>query len=240
MTPTKPGAVGILLAVALGGCSSIPATTINVNSGGVVQPSIRVGWNLGGAKGAPSDPQAGHGIEIGAMRASTDDTQDLSAGQAPVRFGGVTFVPPQTLRNEVDFAVYDVSYRLRLFSADRAVGLEVLAGLAYASFDLTVSSALQRASDRESSLGVQGGIGVLWRVHPGTTLQLRGSWFGSGEGDGVTTASSVEASAAQALGSNVVVRAGYGYTSAESDRESPDSRISFRFSGPLLRLELQF
>lgn len=240
MTFTNARVFRALLLVALGGCTSIPATTININDSGVVQPSVRVGWNIGHATGAPSDPQAGHGIEIGAMRASTDDTQDLASGAAPVRFGGTTFVPPQTLRHEADFALYDVSYRFRLFSTDRAFGLEVLAGLAYAAFDLTVSSALQRASESESSIGALGAIGALWRLRPGTTLQLRGSWFASGESDGVTTATSVEATAAQALGSHVVVRGGYAYTSAESDRDGPDSKISLRFSGPLLRLELQF
>jgi hypothetical protein len=224
----------------------MPATTINVNDSGVVQPSVRVGWNLGSSrsKGAPSDPGSGHthghGIEFGATRASSEDTQSLAVGQSPVRFGGTVFLPGQTLRHEADFAVYDVSYRFRLFSADRAIGMEVTAGVAYADLGLTVSSSSQRAKESLSSMGVRYGIAGIGRLRPGTQLHARVTGFYSGDYHDITTAYSSELSVGQALGSNVVVRGGYAYTSAESDRDGPDSKISLRFSGPLLRLELQF
>ena len=235
-----------LLLLALGGCTSVPATSISVDDSGVFQPSVRVGWNLGrsSSKGTPSDPGSGdtlgHGIEFGATRASSEDTQSLVAGQAPVRFGGTVFLPGQTLRHDADFALYDVSYRFRLFSADRAIGMEVTAGVAYADLDLTVSSPNQRAQESLSSVGLRYGIAGIWRLRPGTQLQARLTGFYSGDYHDVTTAYSSELSLGQALGSNVVVRGGYAYTSADSGRDSPDSKISLRISGPLLRLELQF
>jgi hypothetical protein len=224
----------------------MPATAINVNESGVFQPSLRVGWNFGShdAKERPSDPGSGpafrHGIEFGATRASSEDTQNLVAGQAPVRFGGTTFLPAQTLRHEADFTVYDVSYRFRQFSTDRALGMEVTAGLARSDLDLTVSSATQRARENLVSVGVRYGIAGIWRMRPGTHLQARFTGYYSGDYSDVTTAYTYELLLGQALGSNFVVRGGYAYTSAESDRSSPDSRIQLRIDGPLLRLELQF
>ena len=248
MTLTKTCASCAMLLAALGGCTSIPppATSINVNDSGVFLPSVRVGWNLGSSstKGTPSDPGSGHtlghGIEFGATRASSEDTQNLAAGQAPVRFGGTTFLPGQTLRHEADFAVYDVSYRFRLFATDRVLGMEVTAGVGFADLDLTVSSSNQRARESLSSVGFRYGIAGIWRLRPGTQMQARFTGFFSGDYHDVTSVYSSEISVGQALGSNFVVRGGYSYTSAESDRDLPNSRINLRFSGPLLRLELQF
>ena len=248
MTPARSFASGALLLVALAGCASTPppATSININESGVFLPSFRVGWNLGSysSKATPSDPGSGHtvghGIEFGATRASTEDTQSLAAGQAPVRFGGTTFLPGQTLQHDADFAIYDVSYRFRLFSADRVLGMEVTAGAAYVDLDLKISSASQRARESLSSVGLRYGIAGIWRLRPGTQLQARFTGFYSGDYHDVTTAYTSELSIGQALGNNVIVRGGYAYTSAESDRDLPDSRINLRFSGPLLRLELQF
>jgi hypothetical protein len=235
------GALGALVGLTLAGCATtLPPTTIAVSDSGVFQPSVRVGWSISKVPGAPSDPQSSHGIEIGAMRASGDDTQSLAAGQGPVRIGGTTFNPGQTLRYEADLTYYDVTYRFRRFFGDGSFGIEALAGLAHAILDLTVSSATQRASESRSSTGIQGGVGGIWRLRPGTSLQARYTWFGSGDYDDSTTASSVEFSAAQALGRNIVVRGGYAVTKAKSERDYSLSRIEVELSGPLLRLELQF
>jgi len=236
------GALGALVGLTLAGCgtTSIPTTTIDISDRGAFQPSLRVGWNISKVPGAPSDPQSSHGIEIGAMRTSGDDTQNLATGQSPVIFGGTTFNPVQTLQYEADLAYYDVTYRFRYFFGDGSFGIEALAGLAHAILDLTVSSATQRASQNLSSTGIQLGIGGIWRLRPGTSLQARYTWFGSSYYYEDTTVSSVEFSAAQALGRNLVVRGGYAYTRVYSDREDTTSDIKVILSGPSLRLELQF
>ena len=238
------GALGTLAGLSLSGCGSVPLTpptAITVRDSGAFQPSVRVGWNISKVEGAPSDPQSSHGIEIGAMGARGDDTLSLVAGQGPVRFGGATFNPTQTLQYQADLAYYDVTYRFRRFFGDGSLGIELLAGLGQAILDLAVSSATQRASESMSSTGIQLGIGGIWRLRPGTSLQARYTGFGTGDlNDDVTNLSIMEISAAQALGRNVVVRGGYAYTRAESERNNPLSPITVKLSGPLLRLELQF
>jgi len=236
------GVLGVLVGLTLAGCgtTAIPTTTIDISDRGAFQPSLRVGWNISKVPGAPSDPQSSHGIEIGAMRTSGDDTQDLATGQSPVIFGGTTFNPAQTLRHETDLTYYDVTYRFRRFFGDGSFGIEALAGLAQAILDLTVSSATQRASESLSTTGFQFGVGGIWRLRPGTSLQARYTWFGSSKYYEDTTVSSVEFSAAQALGHNLVVRGGYAYTKVYSERVDFFSDIKVKLSGPTLRLELQF
>ena len=234
--------LGVLVGLTLAGCgtTAIPTTTIDISDRGAFQPSLRVGWNISKVPGAPSDPQSSHGIEIGAMRTSGDDTQDLATGQSPVIFGGTTFNPAQTLRHETDLTYYEVTYRFRRFFGDGSFGIEALAGLAQAILDLTVSSATQRASESLSTTGFQFGVGGIWRLRPGTSLQARYTRFGSSKYYEDTTVSSVEFSAAQALGHNLVVRGGYAYTKVYSERVDFFSDIKVKLSGPTLRLELQF
>jgi len=236
------GVLGALVGLTLAGCgtTAIPTTTIDISDRGAFQPSLRVGWNISKVPGAPSDPQSSHGIEIGAMRTSGDDTQDLATGQSPVIFGGTTFNPAQTLRHETDLTYYDVTYRFRRFFGDGSFGIEALAGLAQAILDLTVSSATQRASESLSTTGFQLGVGGIWRLRPGTSLQARYTRFGSSKYYEDTTVSSVEFSAAQALGHNLVVRGGYAYTKVYSERVDFFADIKVKLSGPTLRLELQF
>jgi len=236
------GVLGALVGLTLAGCgtTAIPTTTIDISDRSAFQPSLRVGWNISKVPGAPSDPQSSHGIEIGAMRTSGDDTQDLATGQSPVIFGGTTFNPAQTLRHETDLTYYDVTYRFRRFFGDGSFGIEALAGLAQAILDLTVSSATQRASESLSTTGFQLGVGGIWRLRPGTSLQARYTRFGSSKYYEDTTVSSVEFSAAQALGHNLVVRGGYAYTKVYSERVDFFSDIKVKLSGPTLRLELQF
>jgi len=236
------GVLGALVGLTLAGCgtTAIPTTTIDISDRGAFQPSLRVGWNISKVPGAPSDPQSSHGIEIGAMRTSGDDTQDLATGQSPVIFGGTTFNPAQTLRHETDLTYYEVTYRFRRFFGDGSFGIEALAGLAQAILDLTVSSATQRASESLSTTGFQFGVGGIWRLRPGTSLQARYTWFGSSKYYEDTTVSSLEFSAAQALGHNLVVRGGYAYTKVYSERVDFFSDIKVKLSGPTLRLELQF
>jgi len=236
------GVLGALVGLTLAGCgtTAIPTTTIDISDRGAFPPSLRVGWNISKVPGAPSDPQSSHGIEIGAMRTSGDDTQDLATGQSPVIFGGRTFNTAQTLRHETDLTYYDVTYRFRRFFGDGSFGIEALAGLAQAILDLTVSSATQRASESLSTTGFQLGVGGIWRLRPGTSLQARYTRFGSSKYYEDTTVSSVEFSAAQALGHNLVVRGGYAYTKVYSERVDFFSDIKVKLSGPTLRLELQF
>jgi hypothetical protein len=236
-----------LATAALAGCvshGSAPPpepTTIQVRDRSVFQPGVRISTNFVRGPSAPADAQGGHGIELGAMRSRGDGTQSVGSGAEPVVFGDRTFSPPQELRHEFEFAFFDLSYRWRrYFGADRAIGIETLAGVGVAALDFTVSSATQSTREALDSSGVLGGFGLIWRMRPGTTLQSRLSLYISGDGDGIANAARLDLFVAQALGRNVALRAGYSAWHLETDRGFRDSNINIKFAGPALGLDLAF
>ncbi len=228
----------LLATLELGGCFTLPPpTTIQASDDGVFQPVGRLTVNLSRLQGAPSEPQSGHAIELGVTKASGGGSQTLSSGQQPVVFGSRTFSPPQQLKYDFDFTYADVSYRWRRFFRDGAFGIEALGGVGYADLDFTVRSATQRASEDLSSLGLALGVGALWRLRPGTSLQGRVTAFGGGD---VSSASRIELFLVQALGRNAALRAGYAAWKVESDRGDAVSKVEVNFSGPALGLDVMF
>jgi len=231
--------IGVLAVLALAGCG-LPTSRIDAEDNRVFIPSMRTAFNLSEGREAPSEPQTGHAVEFGYVKARGGDSQFLAAGQAPVVIGGQTFSAPQQLRNQFDFSFADVSWRWRKFFDGRALGLEVLAGLGNARLDLAVSSTAQQASESFSTQGPQAGAGLLWRLQPGTSLQARASGFVSASGRGVNEAVRSELSLAQVLHENLGVRVGFSSWEVKGQGQDGISDFRLRFSGPSLMLEMNF
>jgi hypothetical protein len=236
----------LLAAAALAGCAGPTTSDIAITDRTVFLPSGRVGIDIFPRGEAPSVPHGGHGLELGLSGGSGDDTQTLNPGARPIVFGGQTFSAPNQLRHELDWRFAEIAYRYRKFFGNTGFGIEALGGLAYAQFDLTVSSATQRASDKLGDGGLLGGFGVVWNFRPTTSLQSRLTVFGSGENEGVTGAVRSDFYIAQALGSHAAVRIGITGWGLTSEREANDgfgsfnSRIRARFSGLALGLDVMF
>jgi len=225
---------GTLVACTLEGCGGIPPTNIEVNDNSVFVPNLRAGWNLTGPKETPSEPRSGHGIEFGALTASGSGSQSIGTGQLPVYLGDKTFSSPQTLQHDFRFTYYDVFYRWRRFFGGGPVGLEVLVGAAYTTVGFKVSSPTQQAAETFSSGGPSTGVGVIWRMRPGTSLQARYAFTISNY-----SVERVEGFLVEALGQNASVRAGYAWWKVDAVPPA-GSEILINFSGPSLGLELQF
>ena len=236
-----------LAAAALAACAGPSTSPISVTDRSTFVPSVRVAADISHYAGEPSDPHHAHALELGLSGARGGAMQTLSAGEKPVVFGGQTFNPPQQLRHEFTFRFYELTYRYRhFFGSSRALGIEALGGVGYADLDLTISSATQRARDNLANAGLMGSFGLLWRMRPGTSVQSRFAYFGSGSTRSIRNASRLDLYLAQAVGRNAGLRAGYASWSLRSVREADDysssnlSPITVRFSGPALGLELMF
>lgn len=228
-----------LVLVALAGCAS--ETRIEPEDHGVFLPSARVSVHLAPATAeAPSALPAGHAVEVNLAGArNIEDRQRIPTDEDPVVFGGQVFSPGSQLQHEADFNYADVGWRWRKYFGSGGFALETFAGLGFAELDLAVSSGAVVAREKLSSGGLVGGVGVVWRFRPTTSLQSRLTFFGSGDEDGIGSASRWEASIVQALGRNVAVRAGLGSWSVFSERDER-SDIHARFSGVTLALDLLF
>lgn len=223
----------------LAGCAS--ETLIEGNDRGVFLPTGRLSVGIAGTGAeAPSGLPGGHAVEANFAGArGIEDTQEIPATESPVVFGGQTFTPAVDLRLEADFRYFDVGWRWRRYFGTGVFALETFAGIGGATLDLTVASATQRTSEKLSSGGLVGGVGFVWRFRPTTSLQSRLTLFGSGDEDGISSASRWDASIVQALGRNVAVRGGLGAWSVYSERDSR-SDIHLRFSGVTLGLDVLF
>lgn len=230
------------LALALGACavyspSPPPASKLTVSDDNVFQPVMRVVVQSDSAS-APSDPHTGHALELGYTRGSGTSSQDVSSNY--VSFGGRRFDAPARLDSSFTLTYVDMTYRGRLVDRDSGLGLDLLVGIAGAQFDLEVASANQRTSESLSSPGGQIGLGVLWRVHEGTSLHARGVWFRSFDVTEISRGYRYDVALAQALGRNVAVRAGYSWWRLQSERGETSSPIVVDLRGPTLGLELLF
>jgi len=240
--PSSLRFLALLATLGLGGCFTMPPppppppSTIEASDDGVLQPVARLSVNLSRLQGAPSDPQSGHAIELGFANANGGGSQNLSSNR--VVWGNKTFTAPQQLKHEFDFTYLDVSYRYRkFFDESRAFGIEALGGLGYADLDFTVRSATQRASEDLSAVGLALGVGAIWRLRPGTSLQGRVAAFGGGD---ALTATRIELYLVQALGRHAALRAGYAAWKVESDRGDGVSKLELEFSGPALGIDVMF
>jgi hypothetical protein len=227
-----------LLAAALAGCAT-DHTTIDVDDHSTFIPSARISVPLSNQKETPSEPQSGHAIEIGYTQTKGSSSQSLGAGQEAIRFGGQTFNPPRELQYEFDYKHAELHYRYRKFlGTSPNLGFEVLGGVVNSRLNLSASSPGQGAHEKLSSAGIAGGVGAIWKLRPGTSLQARYSAFAASETRGNRT----ELFAAQALGANASIRGGYTwwYLRADSVGFDSGSDIAVRFRGPAASLDLMF
>lgn len=237
----------ILVIAALAGCASPSTTDLVVTDPSTFIPSARLSADITPRGESPSVPHTGHAIELGISGTSGDDPQRLGSGALPIVFGGQTFSAPNELRHEFDWRFAEIAYRYRhFFGAAGTFGIEALGGLGYAEYDLTITSAAQRANEKLSSGGLVGGFGIIWKFLPTTSLQSRITLFGSGDREGVTGAARWDAFVAQALGRHAAVRVGltsWGLVSTRDDDDdfgSVNTLIGSGFSGLALGLDVAF
>jgi len=236
----------LLATFALAGCVSNSTSQVDIHDSNIVIPTLRVAVDFGERPGPPSHVHTSHALELGVSGARGNDDFRIEAGQAPIVFGGENFIAPQDMRAEFDFRFSELAYRFRYVSERRGLGVEALAGLAYAQLGLRLIGARQTAAERLDGGGVIVGLGTVLRLWPSGSLQLRGSAFGSTTSEGVSSVTRLDLQLAQALGRHAAIRAGYAGWDVRSRREDDDfsasnrSPIRVRFSGPTLGLELMF
>lgn len=232
--------VGLVL---LAGCVT-DTTDIAIRDNGVFLPSGRISIDIAPEVSAPAVPHSGHALELGAGGGRGSDKQQLVSGNDPVIFGGRTFNGPAVLEHEFRFHFLEAAYRFRrFFGTSQKFGFEALGGLAHAELDLKVSSPAQSAREEVNSGGIVGGIGLILKLRPTTSLQSRLSLFASGDEGGISDARRVEVHLAQAIGRHASLRAGFADWRVNSEREYDDatrSPIRARFSGFALGLDLMF
>ena len=235
----RPGLViGVIAAIMLlGGCAS--TTRIEANDTRIVLPTLRATFNFGKGVDAPSNPHDGHAVEIEGFYAKANDTQSLQANQSPLVLDAKSFLPPVQLQHDVRFSYGDVSWRWRKFFGGGAVGLDVTAGVGFTGLNLRTSGGGQQAERGYSTRGAQGGVGLVWRFQPSTSLQLRLIEFGSA-GEGVDRVSRAEVALAQAFGPYVTGRIGWAGWEVRGQPLNGDSDFRLRLSGPSLGLQFDF
>ena len=229
---------GLFSTFVLTGCLS--STPIVADDSHVFLPSIRAAVSLDDDKQAVSEPQTGKAIEFEYVRAKGHGEQTLATGQSPVYYNNTTFIAPQQFRNDFNFNYADISFRWRKFFKERSLGLEVTGGIGHTSMDLTVASPTLRASEHFGNYGPQGGVALIWRVRPSTSLHARISGFVSSADTGVKDLMRYELFVAQALGDNLALRAGYAKWGIDGDAGTYRSNFKSTFSGPVLDLGWNF
>jgi hypothetical protein len=230
--------VALLAISTLTGC--ITATPIEANDPHVFLPSLRTSVSLDDDTKTPADPQTGHAIEFEFVKTKGTGDQSLTTGQQPIVLNNTTFTAPQQLRNDFDFNYADVSFRWRKFFRERSFGLEVSGGVGHTSLGLDVSSPTQRTSQHYATYGPQGGVALIWRIRPSTSLHARVSGFVSKSSTGISDLGRYELFVAQALGDNLALRAGYAKWEVNGNGGIDQSDFRATFSGPVLDLGLNF
>src|SRR5215510_9855435 len=222
---SKSGFIALLSLVALvAGCAGDLTTKEIQVRDSVFVPSGRISFDISPQGERPSVPHTGHGIELSGTGAKGEDTQDISSTDFPVIYGGKTFNGPDRLNHEFKFGYADVKYRYRhFFGESGSFGIEGVGGLGYAELDLTTSNALQSANEKLGNGGVVLGFGIIWKFATSTSLQSRITLFGSGDREGVSSASRFELFLAQALGSHFAIRGGVAGWTVRSLREYDDT-----------------
>lgn len=229
-------AAGAIAALMLAGCTT---STIVADGKNVSVPSVRVAVDLDDGV-SPAQPHTGHAIEFGHARAKGNADQALTTGQAPIVYDNQTFTAPQQLRHEFDFNYTDLSWRWRKFFGERTMGLELSAGLAHTALDLTVISSTQRGTGKFTSNGLQGGVGLVWRLGSSTSLHARLAGFASSNSPGVSNLGRYELFLSQSLSDNLALRAGYAKWEMTGKSGDLSSKFKVSYSGPTAELGLHF
>lgn len=229
---------GLLTPLFLAGCLATPTTRIEAENTGVIQRAVRASFNVNGGGRPAAQPRSGHAVEIGYQGTKVSGNQTLAAGQPPVIHDGTTFSGPDQLRNDFDFVYTDVSWRMREFGAS-PFGFEFLAGFAQASLGLAVASSAQRATRNFDTVGLQYGLGLMWRTSASSSFQARGTYFLSAS-TGVNEITKYEIYYANAIHKNLSLRVGYADWKVGGAGESGMSDFQMHFAGPAVVLDCNF
>lgn len=231
-------AAAVMLAAACG-TNPPPSESIEIDDRAAFQPVLRGSVSLGRQRGPASDPQSGHAVEFGGTRVKGESDQEVRPG-GYTSIGGSNFLGPTTLTNEFELRQFEIAYRFRAIDRDNGVGIDLLAGPALYQLDVAVNGQGRRVSEDLTSVGLQLGLGTLWRIRQGTSVHLRGFYFYSADDAAVTRAARLEAYFSQALMRNLALRGGYAGWNLKSDRGGATSPINVEFRGPVLGLEVLF
>ena len=255
---TLCAASAALVAVALTGCVGSGSTTHPIDAEATaLLPSLTVSTDIFTSTStkrsieepAPrSRPHTSHAIEASFAGSRGHDEKTVGGGgdNRPVVLGGQTFTVPQALRYEFDYRYAELLYRYRrMFARDR-FGIEGMVGLGYVNVGVRVRGATATAAEHMGNAVLAGGIGALWQIVGGTSLQGRFVMFGdSSKVEGIGRGSRLELYVAQAIGNHAALRVGYASWGFTSEREDGDlnvkkSPIHLDIHGPALGLELMF
>lgn len=240
-------AAGALAAALLVGCQTggpPSPTTIVASDAGVVMPSLRIASESTQSSRDSSDVGQGGAFEFNYFYGRGGDAQDVRASDQPIKLGGANFAGPQRVEHDFTLNWYELNARGRIFSPspDRVFGVEFVIGAAWPRLAFSVSSPAQRASETFGAYGALTGVGILLRVREGTSVQGRYTYYrGLGGNEDLQNATRGEISLAQALGRNVMARAGYVDWSMHVARGSANaSDLNVKMRGPSLGLEIAF
>ena len=220
-------AIRIAALALLAPCAALANVTEDIDAGGgALIGSIGMSIDVVGNSTLRNRTPWSHAIDASFAYAKAKRKQDLETGDGPVIFGGTTFVGPQEIEWSSNIQLAHVGYRPRYWFGQSDFAIEGVIGVGYAGLGLKGEGQFgQTASERLSNGGVVLGLGGLWRFANNTALQIRFLGFGSGEDEGVTSASRWDITVTHALGKNFQVRAGLGWLTAYSAREDADSTI---------------
>ena len=228
---------GILVTLALAGC--LATTPIEAEDTGVVQRGVRASFNVNGGNRPASEARSGHAVELGYQDTKVSSNQPLSGTQPPVILNGRTFSGPNQLRNDFDFSLLDLSWRMREFGGG-PFGVEIFAGFWQSSLGMTVTSPAQSASRDFNNSGLQLGAGMIWRASASSSIHARGSYYFAPGDAGVKNITKYEFYYANALFRNLSLRAGYSDWKVKGFGDSGMSDFQMHFAGPSLVLDCSF
>ncbi|HLP96983.1 MAG TPA: hypothetical protein VK149_00920 [Sideroxyarcus sp.] len=228
----------VLVALVLAGCETTSQIVADDNH--VSLPSFRVGVSLDEDTQPPSEPHTGKAIEFSYAKAKGSGGQALGTGQSPIIYNNTTFIAPQQLTSDFDIGYADASFRWRKFFRERSLGLELSGGLGHTSLRLKVASPTQSAAMDFGNYGWQGGVGLIWRVRPNTSLHAHVTGFAGKSSPGISDLGRYELFLAQGLGDNLMLRAGYAKWEVNGSSGLGASDFRMTLAGPALELGLNF
>jgi hypothetical protein len=220
----------VIATALLGGCAP-SGTKLDIRDTEAFVPYARL------SLGQPGELRRGTAFELGVAQTHARSSQTLPAGESSALRSG-TFSGPRELSNEVRATVVDAAARFRSSGAEN-LWVEGLLGLGYAELAYTVSSGNRHVSDDATQLGVLGGIGMVWRVLPGTSAQARLTLLNGMGIEDDTDVDRWEIAVAQAIGRHAELRAGYMWWDIKTTRHRL-SDVRSRISGPALGFALSF
>jgi hypothetical protein len=228
-----------------GGCKNTVPFKIE-NSKQDFSPALRVSLDLDQSdnKLAVAEPHTGHTFEFGLAHASGSGIQNIAVNEQVI-LNNSAIVGPQTPRNKFGMSFLDITYRWRKFPWETPLGFELYGGVGNSWLNLAASTPTQQASERVGTVGIQYGLGLIWRLNPSASIQARRTTFYASNGFAMvpddTSVREIwreEICFAKVLAKNLSLRIGYadwvigGYATT--------SQFQLHSTGPSLTLDWNF